>query len=218
MQRSRITSTPRSGLRSSVRTSSRSSMIFVSTRRDSSSARRSFSSTRTRERSTPTRGLLLNESAPRADEMGADRSTARCEDYYSTSRLLEPTRWEQTAAPRGARTTTQRVGSSSRRDGSRSQHREVRGLLLNESAPRADEMGADRSTARCEDYYSTSRLLEPTRWEQIAAPRGARTTTQRVGSSSRRDGSRSQHREVRGLLLNESAPRADEMGADRSTA
>src|SRR6267143_1702659 len=105
MQRSRITSTPSSGLRSSARTSSRSSMIFVSTRRDSSSASRSFSSTRTRERSTPTRGLLLNESAPRADEM------------------------EQTAAPRGARTTTQRVGSSSRRDGSRPQHREVRGLF-----------------------------------------------------------------------------------------
>src|SRR3989442_12898528 len=56
MQRSRITSTPRSGLRSRVRTSSRSSMILVSTRRDSSSARRSFSSTRTRERRTPTRG------------------------------------------------------------------------------------------------------------------------------------------------------------------
>src|SRR2546426_11109472 len=55
MQRSRITSAPKSGLRSSVRTSSRSSMIFVGTRRDASSARRSFSSTRTRERSTPTR-------------------------------------------------------------------------------------------------------------------------------------------------------------------
>src|SRR3989475_7596969 len=56
MQRSRITSTPKSGLRSSVRTISRSSMIFVSTRRDSSSARRSFSSTRTRDKRTPTRG------------------------------------------------------------------------------------------------------------------------------------------------------------------
>src|SRR2546428_1504123 len=56
MQRSRMTSTPRSGLRSSGRTSSRSSMILVSTRRDSSSARRSFSSTRTRESNTPTRG------------------------------------------------------------------------------------------------------------------------------------------------------------------
>src|SRR2546428_13610237 len=56
MQRSRITSTPRSGLRSRVRTSSRSSMILVSTLRDSSSARRSFSSTRTRESRTPTRG------------------------------------------------------------------------------------------------------------------------------------------------------------------
>src|SRR2546428_10339464 len=56
MQRSRITSTPRSGLRSTGRTSSRSSMILVSTRRDSSSARRSFSSTRTRESNTPTRG------------------------------------------------------------------------------------------------------------------------------------------------------------------
>src|SRR5256885_14124170 len=59
MHRSRMTSTPSSGLCSTARTSSRSSMTFVSTPRDSSSARRSFSSTRTRERSTPTRGLLL---------------------------------------------------------------------------------------------------------------------------------------------------------------
>src|SRR2546421_11000183 len=58
MQRSRITSTPRSGRCSTGRMSCRSSMIFVSTRRDSSSARRSFSSTRTRERSTPTRELF----------------------------------------------------------------------------------------------------------------------------------------------------------------
>src|SRR2546430_2484800 len=58
MQRSRTTSTPKSGLRSTGSTSSRSSMIFVSTPRDSSSARSSFSSTRTRERSTPTRASL----------------------------------------------------------------------------------------------------------------------------------------------------------------
>src|SRR5438445_4447257 len=58
MQRSRITSTPSSGGCSTARTSSRSSMIFVSTPRDSSSASRSFSSTRTRDRRTPTRGLF----------------------------------------------------------------------------------------------------------------------------------------------------------------
>src|SRR2546423_15680381 len=58
MHRSRTTSTPRSGLRSSERTSSRSSMIFVATPRRSSSSSRSFSSTRTRERSTPTVVLL----------------------------------------------------------------------------------------------------------------------------------------------------------------
>src|SRR5439155_21169507 len=56
MQRSRITSTPSSGGCSPARTSSRSSMIFVSTPRDSSSASRSFSSTRTRDSRTPTRG------------------------------------------------------------------------------------------------------------------------------------------------------------------
>src|SRR5207248_8812223 len=54
MQRSRTTSTPRSGFFSSVRTSSRSSSTFVAMPRRSSSSRRSFSSTRTRERSTPT--------------------------------------------------------------------------------------------------------------------------------------------------------------------
>src|SRR5712691_9268099 len=59
MQRSSTTSTPSSGRCSTARTSSRSSMIFVSTPRDSSSPSRSFSSTRTRERSTPTRGLLF---------------------------------------------------------------------------------------------------------------------------------------------------------------
>src|SRR6267143_2408081 len=59
MQRSRMTSTPSSGRCSTARTSSRSSMTFVSTPRDSSSASRSFSSTRTRDRRTPTRGRLL---------------------------------------------------------------------------------------------------------------------------------------------------------------
>src|SRR5690242_10032006 len=56
MQRSITTSTPRSGLRSVGSTSSRSSMTLVSTPRDASSWRSSFSSTRTRERRTPMRG------------------------------------------------------------------------------------------------------------------------------------------------------------------
>src|SRR5512132_3649147 len=58
MHRSSTTSTPISGFCSSARISSRSSRIFVGTCRDSSSSRRSFSSTRTRERSTPTVGLF----------------------------------------------------------------------------------------------------------------------------------------------------------------
>src|SRR5207302_5766112 len=62
-----------------------SSMIFVSTPRDASSPRRSFSSTRTRESSTPTRGLLLNESAPRADALNADHGAASCEGYSPQS-------------------------------------------------------------------------------------------------------------------------------------
>src|SRR5258706_5277952 len=58
MQRSRTTSTPSSGFFSSESTSSRSSMILVLIPRRSSSSSRSFSSTRTRERSTPTVGSL----------------------------------------------------------------------------------------------------------------------------------------------------------------
>src|SRR5207245_3463061 len=56
MQRSRTTSTPRSGRFSTARTSSRSSMTVVSTPRLSSSWSKSFSSTRTRDSRTPTRG------------------------------------------------------------------------------------------------------------------------------------------------------------------
>src|SRR5438105_5028461 len=59
MQRSRTTSTPSSGRRSTASTSSRSSMTLVSTPRLESSWRRSFSSTRTRESRTPTRGVSL---------------------------------------------------------------------------------------------------------------------------------------------------------------
>src|SRR5258707_6412233 len=58
MQRSRTTPTPRSGLVSSRKMTSRSSMILVLIPRRSSSSSRSFSSTRTRERSTPTVGSL----------------------------------------------------------------------------------------------------------------------------------------------------------------
>src|SRR6059036_1369894 len=58
MQRSSTTSTPMSGFRSSSKTISRSSSTLVGTCRDSSSSRSSFSSTRTRDRSTPTVGLL----------------------------------------------------------------------------------------------------------------------------------------------------------------
>src|SRR2546425_8203283 len=58
MQRSITTSTPRSGFFSVGRTSSRSSIVFVVMPRDASSCRSSFSSTRTRERSTPTVGLF----------------------------------------------------------------------------------------------------------------------------------------------------------------
>src|SRR5688572_5179843 len=58
MQRSSTTSTPRSRRRSSANTSSRSSMTFASTWRRSCSSSRIFSSIRTRERSTPTRGSL----------------------------------------------------------------------------------------------------------------------------------------------------------------
>src|SRR3989449_8039962 len=56
MQRSRTTSTPRSGRFSTARTSSRSSMTVVSTPRLWSSWSKSFSSTRTRDSRTPTRG------------------------------------------------------------------------------------------------------------------------------------------------------------------
>src|SRR5436190_19089515 len=58
MQRSMTTSTPRSGFFSVGRTSSRSSIVFVGMPRDASSCRSSFSSTRTRDRSTPTVGLF----------------------------------------------------------------------------------------------------------------------------------------------------------------
>src|SRR2546422_3279681 len=56
MQRSRTTSTRRSGRFSTARTSSRSSMTVVSTPRLWSSWSKSFSSTRTRDSRTPTRG------------------------------------------------------------------------------------------------------------------------------------------------------------------
>src|SRR5581483_8986573 len=56
MQRSSTTSTPRSGFASVGRTRVRSSMTLVSTPRDASSCSSSFSSTRTRERRTPTAG------------------------------------------------------------------------------------------------------------------------------------------------------------------
>src|SRR5512135_334975 len=59
MQRSMTTSTPRSGFVSVGSTSPRSSMTFVSIPRELSSWSSSFSSTRTRERSTPTTGCAL---------------------------------------------------------------------------------------------------------------------------------------------------------------
>src|SRR5258706_2366159 len=59
MQRSKTTSTPRSGGRSVGSTSSRSSMTFVEMPREESSCRSSFSSTRTRDSRTPTVGPLF---------------------------------------------------------------------------------------------------------------------------------------------------------------
>src|SRR5438445_8240428 len=77
MQRSSTTSTRSSGFFSSVRTSSRSSRTFVAMPRRSSSSRRSFSSIRTRERSTPTVRLFTPVFFGLRSERERDRRRAR---------------------------------------------------------------------------------------------------------------------------------------------